>query len=169
MIKYPVGNHSFLCDGLPGYPHYSPITMLKFISRSASGISQIGVLDEMGIISVWNITEVASHLITDFDLNISLGGKFKMVLNYTENLVEYPHVIDITRITDVTQGIEIEFDPEDAQTFFFSTSEGLFKLSKTDGSGEPIKIDTIGLNSPTALSMSDKGFLLAAFSCGSIW
>jgi len=30
-------------------------------------------------------------------------------------------------------------------------------------------MDTIGLNSPTAISMSDKGFLLAAFSCGSIW
>jgi hypothetical protein len=50
----------------------------------------------MGIVSVWNITEVASHLITDFDLNISLGGKFKMVLLYSENLMDYPHVVDIT-------------------------------------------------------------------------
>ena len=39
MIKYPVGNHSFLCDGLPGYPHFSPISKLKFISKSVSGIS----------------------------------------------------------------------------------------------------------------------------------
>jgi hypothetical protein len=29
-------------------------------------------------------------------------------------------------------------------------------------------MDTVGLNSPTALSMSDKGYLLAAYSCGSI-
>ena len=84
----------------------------------------------MGIISVWNITEVASHLITDYDLNISLGGKFKMVMNYSDNLMEYPHAIDISSIQDVTQGIEIEFDPEGAQTFFFSTSEGLFKINK---------------------------------------
>jgi hypothetical protein len=102
MIKYPVGNHSFLCDGLPGYPHFSPISKLKFISKSVSGISQIGVLDEMGIISVWNITEVASHLITDYDLNIGLGGKFKMVMNYSDNLMEYPHAIDISSIQDVT-------------------------------------------------------------------
>lgn len=122
----------------------------------------------MGIISVWNISEVASHLITDYDLNISLGGKFKMAMNYTDNLMQYSHVIDLSVIEDVTQGIEIEFDPEDAQIFFFSTSEGLFKVDKSDGSEGPIKMDTIGLNSPTALSMCDKGFLLAAFSCGSI-
>jgi hypothetical protein len=114
MIKYPIGNHTFLCDGLPNYPHFSPIFKLKFISRSASGISQIGVLDEMGIVSVWNITEVASQLITDYDLNISLGGKFKMVLLFSDNLTNYPHVIDVTQFSDITQGIEIEFDPEDA-------------------------------------------------------
>lgn len=33
---------------------------------------------------------------------------------------------------------------------------------------QPVRFDTTGLGAPTALSMSDKGFLLVAFSCGSI-
>ena len=66
--------------------------------------------------------------------------------------------------------MEIEFDPTDSFTFFFSTSDtGLFKVDKKDKNNEPVKLDTMGLTAPTALSMSDKGLLLAAFSCGSIW
>ena len=66
--------------------------------------------------------------------------------------------------------MEVEFDPTDSFTFFFSTSDaGLFKVDKKEKNSEPIKMDTLGLNSPTALSMSDRGYLLAAYSCGSIW
>ena len=73
------------------------------------------------------------------------------------------------KFNDLTASIEIEFDPMDPQIFFFSTSEGLFKIDKKERNSNPVKMDTIGLNSPTALSMSDRGFLLAAYSCGSIW
>jgi len=109
------------------------------------------------------------HLITDYDLNMSLGGKFKMVMNYTDNLFEYENVINFMDFDDVIQSIEIEFDPEDTQIFFFATTEGLFKVNKNEKSQKPVKMDTVGLNSPTALSMSDKGYLLTAYSCGSIW
>jgi hypothetical protein len=44
--KFSILNHSFICDGLNNYPHFSPIKKLSFISRSSSGISQIGCLDE---------------------------------------------------------------------------------------------------------------------------
>ena len=115
---------------------------------------------------MWSIMEMSGHLVTDYDLNMSLGGKFKMVLNYSDNLFEYENVINFE---NVIQSIEIEFDPEDSQTFFFATTEGLFKVDKNEKSQKPVKMDTIGLNSPTALSMSDKGFLLTAYSCGSIW
>jgi hypothetical protein len=64
--------------------------------------------------------------------------------------------------------MEIEFDPTEPQVFFFSTTEGLFKIDKTLAISCPVKMDTTGLTSPTALSMSDKGYLLAAYSCGSI-
>ena len=110
--------------------------------------------------------ELQGHIVTDYDLNMSLGGKFKMVLNYSDNLFEYENVINFE---NVIQSIEIEFDPEDSQTFFFATTEGLFKVDKKEKSQKPVRMDTIGLNSPTAMSMSDKGFLLTAYSCGSIW
>jgi len=65
--------------------------------------------------------------------------------------------------------MEIEFDPTDSYSFFFSTSDtGLYKIDKKEKNSDPVKMDCVGLNSPTALSMSDRGYLLAAFSCGSI-
>jgi hypothetical protein len=173
MIKYSIQNHSFLTDGLMDFPHFSPIKKLVFISRSTSGISQIGALDELGVVSVWSIMEMQGHHITDYDLNMSLGGKLKMVMNYHDNLFEYENVINFMDLDNVIQSIEIEFDPEDTQIFFFATTEGLFKVDKKEKSQKPVKMDTMGLNSPTALSMSDKqkgkGYLLAAYSCGSIW
>jgi hypothetical protein len=100
-----------LCDGLKNYPHFSPIKKLCFISRSTSGISQIGCLDDQGVISVWNIIELSSHMISDDDLHLSLGGKWKMVLIYSDNLMDYPNVIDPFQMDDLTGSIEIEFDP----------------------------------------------------------
>ena len=88
-----------------------------------------------------------------------------MALNYTDNLMKY---IQNEEFDDITASLEIEFDPTDTLVFYFSTSSGLFKLDKHEESSVPVKLDTVGLNSPTALSMSDKGFLLVAFSCGSI-
>jgi hypothetical protein len=60
------------------------------------------------VVSVWSIMEMQGHLITDYDLNMSLGGKFKMVMNYHDNLFEYENVINFE---NVIQSIEIEFDP----------------------------------------------------------
>jgi hypothetical protein len=64
--------------------------------------------------------------------------------------------------------MDVEFDPAEPQVFFFSTSQGLFKMDMRQQDAAPIKMENQGLNSPTALSMSDKGYLLAAYSCGSI-
>lgn len=169
MIKYSVQTHIFLTDGLENHPHFSPVKKLVFINKQASGIAQIGVLDEQGIVSTWNLIEMQSHLVTDYDVNMNLGGKFKMTMIYTDNLMSYPNVIGLNEFDDLTQSIEMEFDPEESQVFYFTTSEGLFKVDKREQSDKPQKMDTIGLNSPTALSMSDKGFLLTAYSCGSIW
>ena len=36
-----------------------------------------------------------------------------MALNYSDNLLEYPNVFDFTKYDDITQSIELEFDPED--------------------------------------------------------
>ena len=108
-----------------------------------------------------------------------------MVLSYSDNLFSCEQVMEITpgipikgdgknKKTDpfdtIVQSMELEFDPTDSFTFFFATSDtGLYRVDKKDKNNEPVKLDTMGLNAPTALSMSDKGLLLAAFSCGSIW
>jgi len=78
-----------------------------------------------------------------------------MVLNYSDNLTQYPNVMDSFAVDDLLQGIEIEFDPTESMVFFFSTSEGLFRIDKRETNVTPVKMDTVGLNSPTALSMSD--------------
>ena len=134
-----------------------------------TGIAQIGVLDEQGVVSVWSVIEMTGVHGLDQDVNMNLGGSFKMVMNYTDNLLLYPSVVDLAAFGDITASIQLEFDPTDPEIFFFSTSEGLFKIDKKDKDAAPVKMDTIGLNSPTALSMSDRGYLLAAYSCGSIW
>jgi hypothetical protein len=38
------------------------------------------------------------HIITDYDLNMSLGGKFKMMLNYSDNLFDYENAIDFENV-----------------------------------------------------------------------
>jgi hypothetical protein len=67
----------------------------------------------MGVVSVWSINEMASHLVSDYELNMNLGGKFKLMMNYTDNLFDYENVVDLNFMTDVTSSIEIEFDPND--------------------------------------------------------
>ena len=63
--------------------------------------------------------------------------------------------------------MELEFDPKDSNIFFFSTSGALFKCNRKE-SLVPTRLVTDGLGAPSALSMSDEGFLLVGFSCGSI-
>ena len=63
--------------------------------------------------------------------------------------------------------MELEFDPADSNVFYFSTSGALFKCNRRE-STIPTKLVMDGLGAPTALSMSDQGYLLVGFSCGSI-
>ena len=63
--------------------------------------------------------------------------------------------------------MQLEFDPTDSNIFFFSTSGALFKCNRKD-SLVPTKLVTDGMGAPSALSMSDEGYLLVGFTCGSI-
>ena len=69
-------------------------------------------------------------MVTEGDINLTMDAKFKMTLNYTDNLTDYSNVVDIFRSDDLTQSIDIEFDPVEPQICFFSTSNGLFKIDK---------------------------------------
>mmetsp|Transcript_4407 Transcript_4407/g.7486 ORF Transcript_4407/g.7486 Transcript_4407/m.7486 type:complete len:102 (+) Transcript_4407:1945-2250(+) len=101
-MKYSVLTHSFLTDGIPDYPHFAPIKKMAFIQRLNTGIAQIGVLDEMGVLSMWSVLEVSEQVVTDYELNMSLGSKFKMVLSFSDNLLLYPNVIDYTDFSALT-------------------------------------------------------------------
>lgn len=63
--------------------------------------------------------------------------------------------------------MELEFDQSEPNIFYFSTPKGLYKFNRKDGM-DPVQLDTTGLGSPSSLSMSDKGYLLVGFTCGSI-
>ena len=99
---------------------------------------------------------------------MSLSGRFKLLENYTENLLYMPEVMGHHGdVHDISQSLELEFDNTDPNTFYFSVVDGLFKFNRRQSS-IPTKLDTTGLGAPTALSMSDSGYLLAGFDCGSI-
>lgn len=69
----------------------------------------------------------------------------------------------------ISQSLEMEFDQTDTNIFYFSTPSGLFKFNRKEAPlMEPVQMDTNGLGSPSSLSMSDKGYLLVGFTCGSI-
>lgn len=54
----------------------------------------------LGVVSVWSVLEVNALMPNEFDLNINLGGKFKMSLVYTDNLFECSSVINRDSIFD---------------------------------------------------------------------
>jgi len=113
--------------------------------------------------------EIQSHIaekMNDFDLNMSIGGRYKLLENFSESLLNFPEVLSHDMI-DLTQSLELEFDTSDTNTFYFSSSEGLYKYNRKH-TAAPCKLDTQGLGSPCSLSMSDKGYLLVGFTCGSI-
>lgn len=168
--RYKVLTHTFQTDVLPEYQHFSPIRRLKFVSKVGSAPAQIGAMDELGVVSSWSVMEIQAHhadKISDFDLNLNIGGRFKLLENYSENLMFMPDIFKEDGLHDIACSLELEFDPTDHNTFYFSTSEALFKCNRRE-SNVPVKLNSESLGAPTALSMSDQGYLLAGFSCGSI-
>jgi hypothetical protein len=155
---------------LQNYFHFSPIRKVCFVSKIGSSGGQIGVIDELMTVSMWSVYEIQQHIaekIGDFDLNMTIGGRFKLLENYSENLMLSSNVFSVDEQLDIAQSMDIEFDPTDPNTFYFSHSEGLFKFNRKISS-EPNKLDTVGMGTPTCLSVSDRGYLLVGFTCGSI-
>ena len=128
-------------------------------------------MDELGVISQWSVLEIQAHLadkIGDYDLHLNMGGRFKLLENFSESMMFMPEIFEnLDGMADIAQSMELEFDPTDSNVFYFSTSGALFKCNRRD-SMIPTKLLSEGLGAPSALSMSDSGYLLAGFSCGSI-
>ena len=65
QLRYRFRGYTFQTDGLPDHPHNSPIKKLVFISKLASGMSQIGALDIFGTVSVWSVIEVTNEIVSE--------------------------------------------------------------------------------------------------------
>ena len=169
--KYKVLGHTFATDAIEDYKHFSPIRQLEFVNKAGSNYAMIGVMDELGVVSQWSILEIQAHLVDkvgDHDLHLNMGGRFKLLENFSESMMFMPEIFEnIDGLNDIGQSMELEFDPKDSNVFYFSTSGSLFKCNRKD-TMVSTKLITEGLGAPTALSMSDEGYLLVGFSCGSI-
>jgi len=56
--KYKVLGYTFATDAMQDYKHYSPIRQLEFVNKIGSSYAQIGVMDELGVVSQWSVMEI---------------------------------------------------------------------------------------------------------------
>ena len=56
--KFKVLGSTFATDAMEGYKHFSPIRKLKYVSKIGQSHAQIGVMDELGIVSQWSVMEI---------------------------------------------------------------------------------------------------------------
>lgn len=94
-----------------------------------------------------------ANKIGDFDMHLTIGGRFKLLENYTINLSYYPGILE-PGMDDMAGAINLEFDPIDHNVFYIATSSGLYKVNRRE-SDTPVKMNTSSLGSPTCLNMSD--------------
>ena len=52
------------------------------------------MIDELLMISTWSVIEIQSSVksVNEFDLTMSIGGKFKLLENYSENLLSMKEI-----------------------------------------------------------------------------
>jgi hypothetical protein len=94
---------TFSTDGVPNYTHYSPIRKLSFITKLGGGgaSAQIGVMDELLTVSTWSMVETDTRGGgMDFDLSVRIGGRYKMIENFNENLLSVPEIAKYVNLPD---------------------------------------------------------------------
>ena len=68
---------------------------MQFITKFGGLSAQIGVIDELLTLSTWSLIEIQSNVkgVNEFDLSMSIGGKYKLLENYSENLMMMKEVV----------------------------------------------------------------------------
>jgi len=102
--KYTPKTPSFITDGMSEHPHFTPIEKLVLVSKIGAGSKQIGLLDAAGVVSMWSVLEMEEHVaekMTDFELSMSLGSRFKLIENFHQ---------DLSGVSGDATGLELEFD-----------------------------------------------------------
>ena len=95
--KYKVLGYTFATDALDDYKHFSPIRQLEFVTKAGSSYAQIAVMDELGVVSQWSVMEIQAHLadkVGDFDLHLNMGGRFKLLENFSESMMFMPEIFE---------------------------------------------------------------------------
>lgn len=70
---------------------------MKFVNKIGASPAQISAMDELGVVSSWSVMEIQAHIaekIGTFDLNLNIGGRYKLLENFSENLMFMPEVFD---------------------------------------------------------------------------
>lgn len=172
--QFRIIDPTFSTDGLPEVIHFMEIT--KLLSLVRKGSYRIIAIDNTGKLSSWVLIEfnegdIAGSLA---DLTLKVGGKIKLALLNSVDLGEKLNIIYDP------ETFEIDFDPNDHNSFMFSTSDGLYftKLynqadDTVSSKGGPIirQMDTSSVGEfirVTSISYSDRGFVLTGFEDGSI-
>jgi hypothetical protein len=146
------------------------------VSLVKKGSYRIVGLDSAGVLSCWVLIEFSEgdYAGSLADLTLKVGGKIKLGLHSTVDLS------DKLGIDFELDTFEIDFDPNDQNSFIFSTSNGVYysKLyNQSDDSvslkGGPFvrKLESSSVGDfvrVTSISFSDQGFILVGFEEGSI-
>lgn len=67
------------------------------MNKVGASPAQISAMDELGVVSSWSVMELQAHIaekIGNFDLNLNIGGRYKLLENFSENLMFMPEVFD---------------------------------------------------------------------------
>jgi len=139
------------------------------------GSCRIVCLDGIGMLSSWILIELPESDMAGSlaDLTMRAGSKIKLAL---QSVVDLSSKLNIVYDPDT---FEIDFDPNDHNSFVFSTTEGMYfseLYSQSDEStsikgGSIRQLDTSSIGKfvkVTSLSFSDQGFVLIGFEDGSI-
>ena len=171
---YKILEPAFSTDGLVDIVHYFDIT--KLVSLSSEGSHRVIAIDSVGKLSSWIVIQFSEG---DWagslaDLTLKIGGKIKLAFN---------HEIDLSQKLNIVyepETFEIDFDPNDLNSFVFSTSNGLFysklfgdydDISSTKGGAAARNLDTSAIGEMirvTSISFSDQNYILAGFEEGTI-
>ena len=171
---YKILEPTFTTDGLPEVVHFFEIT--KLVSLVKQGSYRVVAIDNVGKLSSWILIEFSEGNWAGSlaDLTMKVGGKMKLALHSEIDLS------DKLKIMYDPETFEIDFDPNDHNSFIFSTSDGMYysKLynqvdDNVTKSGGPIvrTLDTTSVGElirVTSISYSDQGFILTGFEDGSI-
>ena len=154
----------------------TPLKLNKLVSLVKKGSYRVVGLDSVGMLSWWVLIEFSEgdYAGSLSDLTLKIGGKIKLGLH---SYVDLSEKLGIDFELDT---FEIDFDPNNQNSFIFSTSNGIYYSKLYNQSEDSVslkggpfvrKLESSSVGDfvkVTSISFSDQGFILVGFEEGSI-